>query len=326
MMDKKWGKLMSYFKSGKKQNCKELLRNYKNKNHEKNNLISGEKLHFTGVNGRDVYNITAPFESMGETIIAGRVEERNSEDSVVIFFVKENKHWVPHQTAPQFRLQDPFISKINNQLIFGGVEIFPHPEKKETLSWRTLFFRGKEINSLKHFASGPDGMKDIRLVQLRNRKIGIFTRPQGEVGGRGTIGFITINNINEFSIDSINKSILVENQFITEEWGGVNEVHLLKNGLLGVIGHIACFDGGGNRHYYPMAFTFDPENVMASPIEIIACRQDFPEGPAKRNDLIDVLFSGGLIRTSGGKAVLYVGVSDVEAHKIMIPDPFVKYE
>jgi hypothetical protein len=63
-----------------------------------------------------------------------------------------------------------------------------------------------------------------------------------------------------------------------------------------------------------------------TPIKIIASRSEFPEGPAKRSDLVDILFSGGLVRLDGGKAKLYTGVSDTEAHVLTIEDPFLEYE
>ena len=93
-------------------------------------------------------------------------------------------------------------------------------------------------------------MKDLRLVELQDGSIGVFTRPQGEKGGRGKIGFTRVASLEELSIDQINKAPLLEGQFVDEEWGGCNEIHLLPNGILGVLGHIACFDEQGDRHYY----------------------------------------------------------------------------
>jgi hypothetical protein len=46
----------------------------------------------------------------------------------------------------------------------------------------------------------------------------------------------------------------------------------------------------------------------------------------KRPDLEDVIFSGGLIRSDNDRAILSVGVSDAEAYRIEIPDPFKEYE
>lgn len=309
-------------KPGTKINCQQLLAAYKGKkaNH------FGEKLQFEGVGHRDVYNITAPFVVGDELVIAGRVEDRKSEDAQVIFFIEKDGKWFPKEDAPTFRLQDPFVTRIGGELIFGGVEIFRHPENEGCLHWRTLFYRGSDLNNLRCFAVGPDGMKDLRLVELADGKIGVFTRPQGTIGGRGTIGFIKIHSLAALTIENIEKARLLENQFFPEEWGGANEVHLLKNGILGVLGHIACFSPGEHRHYYAMAFPFDPEREIAGPMEIIACREDFPVGPAKNGKLVDVLFSGGLCRNNDGTATLYVGVSDAEAHRIIIPDPFLKYE
>jgi len=100
----------------------------------------------------------------------------------------------------------------------------------------------------------------------------------------------------------------------------------LANGWIGVLGHIACFDGEGNRHYYPMVFVFNPDTLEFSEMEIIATRSDFLAGPAKRSDLADVVFSGGLIRKPDGTAELYAGTSDAEAQKITMADPFGKFE
>ncbi|WP_412899296.1 MTP-1 family protein [Bacillus sp. 1P02SD] len=295
--------------------------------YRKNNKQPYEKMRipFTGVPGKDVYNITAPFEDEGELVIAGRVESRDSEHSEVMFFVNHDGQWIQRENSRVFKLQDPFFTKIGEELIFGGVEIFPHPTLQGALSWRTAFYRGKNIASLEKFFEGPDGMKDLRLVELKDGSIGIFTRPQGKKGGRGKIGFTKVKTLEELSVEVINDAPLL-NQFLDEEWGGANEIHLLSNGQLGVLGHIARFDDVGDRHYYSMVFVIDPENGEYSDIQIIAERADFLDGPTKRPDLLDVVFSGGLVRTSDEKAELYAGISDADAQKIIIPDPFKQFE
>lgn len=309
-------------KERKPISVEELLINYRNKQRV---IFKKEKLTFKGVNDKDVYNITAPFQDNGEWVIAGRVESRDSEHSQVVFFVNRNDAWIPRQSAPVFELQDPFFTKIGGQLIFGGVEIFPHPTVQNSLSWRTVFYHGKTIGELERFFEGPDGMKDIRLIELTDGSVGIFTRPQGEKGGRGKIGFTKIDSLKDLSINVINEAPLLD-QFLDDEWGGANEVHLLSNGMLGVLGHIARFDKEGNRHYYSMVFKINPETRDYSNMQIIAERADFLEGPSKRPDLVDVVFSGGLIRYPNGKAELYAGISDATAQKITIPDPFTQLE
>ncbi|WP_240733020.1 DUF1861 family protein [Jeotgalibacillus sp. S-D1] len=302
--------------------CAVLLEEFK----KKEQPIQPKKLLFSGVGTRDVYNIAAPFEDAGESVIAGRVEARDSEESEVVFFVEREGQWVPRKNAPVLKLQDPFWTKIAGELVLGGVETFPHPTLENALGWRTVFYKGSSVNELKAFASGPDGMKDLRLIELKDGTIGVLTRPQGVKGGRGKIGFTVIASVGELTHDVISDAPLLEGQFAEGEWGGGNEVHVLSNGLLGVLGHIACFDEEGNRHYYPMVFCLDPRTNQATVIELIAARSNFLEGAAKRPDLVDVVFSGGLVRLEDGTAKLFVGTSDAEAQRISMSDPFLPYE
>ncbi len=305
------------------KNCQVLLDEYEAKNMVPTNP---QKLTFEGVGSHDVYNITAPFQQGHEEIIAGRVEARESEHSRIIFFVQDGKHWIQKEGAPVFDLQDPFFTMIAGEIIIGGVEIYPHPIREGDFVWRTVFYKGKDIFHLERFFQGPDGMKDLRLAELLDGQVVVLTRPQGEKGGRGKIGFIKIAALEELTIDVVNDAPLLEGQFIDEEWGGANEIHQLSSGLLGILGHVACFDEQGNRHYYPMVFSLDHETGEASEMAIIATRSQFLPGSTKRADLVDVVFSGGLVRKEDGTADLYAGISDAEAHKITIQDPFLKFE
>ena len=285
-------------------------------------VFAAEKLVFTGVGDRDVYNITAPFEDEGEKVIAGRVEHRDTEFSEIVFFVEEDGVWRPRENTQTYELQDPFVTRIQGLLVFGGVEVFPHPENEKQLMWHTVFYKGKNIRSLEKFATGPVGMKDIRLFEYKD-KVGVFTRPQGEKGGRGKIGFTLIDSLEDLNEEIIDAAPLIKPHFLDEEWGGVNAAYVAKDGeRIFALAHIARFDQEGNRHYYPVTFEYNPEQNEIHSMKIIATRSDFPEGPAKRPDLEDVLFSGGLYFLDDEKVELYVGVSDAEAHKATIPNPF----
>jgi len=308
--------------SKKLKTCTDLLMEFE----EKKVNILGEKLTFTGVGGRDVYNITKPFMDDGELIIAGRVENRDSEVSEVDFFKKVGQNWDKVEKNINLALQDPFVTKISGELILGGVEIFPHPTLKGHLGYRTVFYRGTDVNGLRKFAVGPELMKDIRLLELSKGKILVFARHQGEIGGRGKISFAIINSLEELNAKSIANAELIINQFDDAEWGGSNELHLLKNGLIGVLGHVSYYDKIMDRHYQAMSFSFNPETKEVSPIKLIATRKNFKPGEYKRKDIMDVIFSGGIQRLKGGMAEFYAGVSDAEAHVILIEDPFLEYE
>ena len=301
-----------------KKKCDELLDEFKLDKLEN----KAKKLKFVLNEKKDVYNITAPFNICGEKVIAGRVEARDSEDSKIMFFKEVENEWRVIEETPVFDLQDPFVTQINGELVLGGVEIYETGNADAPICYRTVFLKGDTLNNLERFAVGPDRMKDIRLLQLPNNKILVFTRPQGEIGGRGTIGYLIIDNLEELTIENIESAKLLDDMFYEDEWGGANELHLLEDGTVGVLSHIAKFDDEGNRHYYSSVFTFNYETSEYSDMKLIAVRDEFEEGAFKRPDLIDVIFSGGLLRKDNGQAELYCGVSDAEAHKILIIDPF----
>ncbi len=281
------------------------------------------KTPFSGVGEKDVYNIAAPFIYQGQPTIAGRVESRDEElAEIVLFSEAEDGAWHPIDGAPTFPgLQDPAITQIDGRNLLGGVR-FPVAIGDDTHAWQMEFYLEQKDGSFEKAFSGPPKMKDIRLAQLPSGDIVVMTRPQGERGGRGKIGYLIVDSLAAITDEAIKNAPLFD-QCPAEEWVGANEVHILDTGQLGVLGHIAHFDGQGNRHYYAMAFSFDPSTGECSPHQIIAKREDFPPGDSKRPDLVDVIFSGGLIRHDDGRATLYAGLSDAEAGWVEISDPFV---
>ena len=142
---------------------------------------------------------------------------------------------------------------------------------------KTVFYKGDNIRSLKKFVSGPIGMKDIRLLELSDQSIGLFTRPQGEKGGRGKIGYTTIHSLDELTAEVIDDAPLIQPHFLDEEWGGVNEAFINEQGQIMVLGHIASFDSMGDRHYYPITCEYKQSSNKLIDMKIIATRSDFPK-------------------------------------------------
>lgn len=304
--------------------CRFLFTEFKRENRG----AFGKKIFFEGVDEKDVYNITAPFFADGVTYIAGRVEERTANwqqeeyQTATIFFVARGNAWVPAEGLPIFSVEDPFLVRFGRDIIFGGVEVFSPFQNKTPRSFRTVFYRGTTIGGLRKFAVGPDHMKDIRLVELEHGQIGVFTRHQGHIGGRGTIGFMILDALDELSsVDLMNASLL-EKQFMRLEWGGVNEARKLPDGRIGVVGHIASRDTQGNKSYYVMTFTLCPYMAKVSPLRIIAARNNFPSGPTKMPELANVVFPGGFTMNNDGTITLYAGLSDTEAGCIVCHEPF----
>jgi hypothetical protein len=284
-----------------------------------------QKIVFHGVVGLDVYNPTKPFLFEQQWIIAARVEARDSEFSQVCFFRLEDfKQAYLLEDAPVFNLQDPFICQLAGELVFGGVEVAVSPENPQTLTWRTRFWRGNSFNGLRHFADGPQGMKDIRLAGLSDGRILLFTRPEGTLGGRGKIGWTTINSLDGLNQEAIESARLLEH--VDEfSWCGVNEAWEAFPGCVHVLAHVACFDQQGNRHYYAAFFQFDVALMQSSPITIIAERDDFLPGEEKRSDLIDVIFPGGLLRISDNESMLFSGTSDCEVQWLILNNFFMGF-
>ena len=301
--------------------CRELLREF-----GEPEVLAAGKISFSGVGDHDVYNITAPFSFDGQTLIAGRVESRDTESSTSVIFRREGEVWLPYPGAPSFAgLQDPCVTLINGELILGGVR-FPVKLNNGHTGWRMEFYRGHRLGALRRFLVGPEHMKDIRFAGLLDGRVAVFSRPQGAIGGRGKIGFALARSMDDVTPDMIESAPLFTHQFLDTEWGAANEVHVLRNGKLGVLGHIACADEQSHRHYYAMAFAVDPGTQSAGPLRIIGCRAQFPPGPSKRVDLADVIFSGGLLRHWDGTATLFAGLSDAEAGFVRIADPMSEFE
>lgn len=283
-------------------------------------VYEAEVLNFVGVDGYDVYNISAPFLLHGQLILAGRVEARENEQSWIgLFTLNEKQEWQLIEEAVRLELQDPFVTVIEGKVILGGVEVVWQGSK--ALKWRTDFYELKSVTEAKFIFSGPWGMKDIRLKELSDKRILVLTRPQGEKAGLGKIGLLLVDSLTDLTAEKLAAAPLLKNQYDDSEWGGANEIHEL-NGQIHVLGHIGRKDSAGNLHYRALEFELSHDLTELANPRIVAERCDFIDGPAKRADLHDVVFSGGLI-LDGDKAILYAGTSDAQAQRLKIVNPFI---
>lgn len=283
-------------------------------------------LSFRNVGNKIVYNPTIPFKHNGKEYIGVRIESFDSEsDSEICFAYRHSDHWIIDNSLPSFQLQDPALTTVKDNILLSGV-YYVEKTPDGSLKLRTDFYLGPDISRLKKIASGPWGMKDIRIVEM-DEGIGIFTRPQKREYGKGKIGFLRIKNLDElkyFFEEQWYKATIIDGLFDQNHWGGVNQaIRLSKDKYIGVIGHVAHQtineNGELQKHYYAMSFIFNPETLNHSEMKIIATRNDFPKSLSKRSpELDDVLFPGG-IDTSGH---LYCGLSDCCVGRIKIKNPF----
>jgi len=277
-----------------------------------------------------VYNPTRPIKKGDRRFLLGRVEPKDSTDSRVMFFVEKDGKW-QYFDHPVFKLEDPFyVENIQGWQVLGGVKTFRNTSGG--LGYKTVFYRYKQCatelidqngNLSDPFAVSPEGMKDIRLVELKNGMIGLFTRPQGDKAGLGKIAYSEIASLDQLE-EAIPKAKIIDELFFDDEWGGANELHLLEGGKIGVLGHIATRKNNV-CDYYIMSFIFNPTNLSVSDLKILSTADQFECAETKNNSLGKVLFAGGLERKSDGTAELYCGIGDVAAGYIQIQDPFGEY-
>jgi len=228
-----------------------------------------------------------------------------------------------------YQLEDPYISFIKGEVILGGTHVRKRSGKIDT--YYGYFYRGKDLKNLTYFTTGPDYMKDIRLVELSDGKIGVFSRPRNEeikkkYGTGSMIGFTIIEFLEDLTDEVILNATPIEGIFDKDEWGGCNQVYLLNNGNLGIIGH-QCYTQQvlGSEDlvvYVNVSLEFNPETFEVANRKIVGSRSCYPIAPSKVPNLIDCTFTSGIAMREDGKADLYGGLSDTYEGRIIIDYPF----
>lgn len=289
---------------------------------------------FHGVEGFDVYNISIPFERDGKRYLFGRVERREEWARSWVRLFEETGHdeWTLVPESMIYTLEDPYISEIGGELVMGGTHV--QYEAGRVRTYFGYFHRGTDVNDLYYFTTGPNKMKDIRLVALPNGKIGVFSRPRGaetrgKYGSESMIGFTIIENLDQLTAEVIENAPYIDGIFGEGEWGGVNQAYLLDSGKIGIIGH-NCYrdqdaEGKEVKVYLNMAFVLDPETRKASDLHLIGSRTCYPPGPSKTAHLVDCAFTSGIVMRPDGKADLYSGIGDCQAGRITIDYPFERH-
>ncbi|MDL2301851.1 DUF1861 family protein [Lachnospiraceae bacterium OttesenSCG-928-D06] len=295
-------------------------------------IIENAILTFHGVDGYDVYNCSLPFTWEGKRYIFGRVERRGEwmRSWVRLFEETGLDHWTLVENSMIYQLEDPYIAIIHGELIMGGTHVRVKGGKLDT--YYAYFYRGTKVDDLHYFTTGPDYMKDIRLVELTDGRIGVFSRPRNDeikrkYGSESMIGFSIINNLEELTGEVVENAPLIEGLFQPGEWGGCNQVYLLPDGKLGVLGHFSYLEDEvcGEESvsvYTNMAFVFNPITREVENLKMIGTRKSYPEGPAKLPHLCDCAFTSGMVSRLDGMVDLYSGIGDCMEGRTVIPYPF----
>ena len=290
-------------------------------------------LTFTGVDGYDVYNCSIPFDWRGGRYIYGRVEKRDewARSRAMLFREAGPDVFALVEGSMIYQLEDPFVSVVGSELVLGGTHV--RYECGKMTSYYDYFYKGTDLADMAYFTTGPDHMKDVRLIELPGG-IGVFSRPRGtdiakKYGSDSIVGFTVIEDLLELSPARIQNAEQVEGLFGPGEWGGCNQCYPLADGKIGVVGHKCYLDedpsGQSLQVYCNTAFVVDPAAGRCVYDTILATRSCYPAAPAKKPNLTDCAFPSGLVMRPDGRADLYSGLGDVCEGRVTIDDPFAAF-
>ncbi|KAK7194575.1 hypothetical protein NESM_000375300 [Novymonas esmeraldas] len=283
-------------------------------------------LTFKGVEGLDVYNCSVPFQYKGRYHLFGRVEPREKwvESRVRLFEEtgKDEYTVVPDQFT--YQLEDPFVSKVQSEMFFGGTQVIK--SGGNVTGYFCDFYRGTP-EVLTHYTTGPDRMKDIRIVQLANGTVGIFSHHKTE--SSCLTGFIAVNSLSDITREVIIAAEPIDHTPFLDAWGGVNQAYLLSSGMVGCISHHGYLDkdadGGQLNVYCITSFVYDPATNDTHAFQLIGTKGCFPDCPAKAPRVADCAFVSGIVMREDGKCDLYSGLGDTCEGRITIDNPFEGY-
>ncbi|CAJ1018697.1 putative Protein (DUF1861) [Leishmania utingensis] len=283
-------------------------------------------LTFKGVDGYDVYNCSVLFQYKGKHHLFGRIERREKwADSRVRLFVETGKdEFTLVLDQLTYQLEDPFMSKVHDRMFFGGTQVIKSGGDV-TGYYSDFYFGMPEL--LTYYTSGPDLMKSIRIVQLTDGTIGIFSHRTTE--NSYVIGFTTVNSLNEITREVIAAAQPISHASFLDAWGGVNQAYLLSSGNVGCICHHGYLDNDANgaqlNVYCITSFVYNPKTNDTHAFHVIGTRGCFPDCSSKAPHLADCAFASGIVMRDDGKCDLYSGVGDTHEGRITINYPFDGY-
>lgn len=286
------------------------------------------------------YNETKPIDYDGIEGMAVREEPWDSQISSVKWWRHniEKDTWEPLDQADEMPgCQDPsyqgelqgrkYISVVNTKLNNRG----------EFDYWSELYELNSDFKGLKAVAKSPLLCKGLHLSENPDDgTIDGFIRRQGEGFASGKVCYFKMKTMEELQgvMDNLDTAAETIEMFAPKEWGGINDLHRLPDGRLGVVGHIARFridaDGKEVRDYYVTSAIFDPKTKQMSELKIIMTMDDLKDEKGnlikaqfepKRADLDNVLYPTNSV-LEGGKLTIYVGAKDAKPFVFSVKNPW----
>ena len=296
-----------------------------------------------GIGERDAYN-PALFESATTKILAFRCELRKSSvrhlsvyhPSIMFARPESNGAWqVDPKIEPFDMLEDPFIFYIEEdgmqKVVMGGVRI---RDQHGTIIPQTEYYKGDSLRTLDRVSFAVvHTMKDVRLMQLPDKRFLVCRRPKGDKYKRGRITMHIIDSLEQLvDIDKLKLRTLAVLDSGQEalDWVGVNDMQIVKDhegrAWIGLLGHVAL-ESNHQLHYAASTYKISLEKLMdleehSIVPKVIATRACFEDGPYKNDEIKDIVFPGHLEHVEDYTYRLWTGLSDTRVGSIEIDDPF----
>ncbi|CCW63539.1 unnamed protein product [Phytomonas sp. EM1] len=280
-------------------------------------------IQFKGVDGYDVYNTSVPYTYQGKIYLYGRIEKRTEwSESRVRLFVQSGKDeftLVPNQQ--NFHLEDPFASKIQDMMFFGGTRVV---KNCGNVSLQYIDFYKGSVERPFYYTCGPDRMKYIRLVRLYGGGVGIFSTHS--TANHYSPSFTTIEKLEDLNMDVIAKAMPLDLDSFADASCAVHQAYLLTSGKIGCICHHAYEEKREedcpSTVYCITSFVYEPRTKKVLDIRVIATRNSFPNCSPKAPHVADCVFASGVVMREDGRCDLYAGIGNSHEGRVVIDYPF----
>jgi len=304
----------------------------------------GKVVHIEGIGDHDAYN-PALYEDDDDKILAIRVESRQSnalQPSVYhpgIYFARRRttNTWKVDPTLEPFEmLEDPLIFYIEEggkqKVVLGGVRLRNHHGE---IIPQTEYYKGDSLEDLERVSFAVvHGMKDVRILQLPDKRFLVCKRPRGDAYKRGRITLHVIDTLDQLTdIDTLRIPVLATLDSCQDalDWVGVNNAYMLMDDesrpWVGLLGHVALEDKKHNIHYAACTYKISLKDLFSKHVHkicphIIASRTCFEDGPHKTALIKDIVFPGHLEHLQDYTYRLWTGLSDTRVGTLEVDDPF----
>lgn len=293
---------------------KDLLFDFR---HKAKSEIQTNEVSFVGKDANQILSTTASFEINQETFMIASIKDSNQFSKLVL--LKKDTGFLYHveEDLNIFNVNYPHLAMIHNQYVLEGVLRIDENNKQSCL------YVGPNLKSLELKVVFPPFIKSVRVFEYSN-KIHAFYTVSGQNYGTGKIAHAAYNSFDEMKQSSFNNIQVFSNHFISGESGGINDIHILQNGLIGIVGHITYTDSYDTEHSYPCAFAFNIDNNKSTKLKIILEKSSLNLSSTKKY-FTDKIHTSGLIRRANNRASLYIE-TDQKIYSIIFDDPFVEFE